>query len=265
LKETLRPFSGGSDQTPFWVCLAGVTHPDPEYRISRKEARVTVVEYVVSGAGYLSLDGKLSRVSAGQIYLLPSGVPHLYFSDPEEPFEKIFLNVAGSFGGDLRQSYGLAGGIYEDPGLAEGFLAVPAILTEADESLAQARLQGLFVQILSALSLARRDGEHGREATELKRYLDANSHRTVSGEELAGLIFRSPDYCRKLFSREYGITPYAYQLEQKIHRAKVLLTETGLSVGEIAAQVGYEDLHYFSNLFYAKTGLRPLRYRKERR
>ena len=44
MKETLRPFSGGPDQTPFWVCLAGVTHPDPEYRISRKEARVTVVE-----------------------------------------------------------------------------------------------------------------------------------------------------------------------------------------------------------------------------
>ena len=265
MKESLRLFSGGSEQTPFWIRLAGVTHPDPEYRISRANSQVTVVEYVVSGAGYISFEGKLCRVSAGQIYLLPSGIPHLYFSDPEEPFEKIFLNVVGSFGGDLRQSYGIAGGIYEDPGLAEGFLAVPGILADEDESLAQARLQGLFVQILSALSLARRDREHGREATEMKRYLDTNAHRSVSAEELAKMIFRSSDYCRKLFLREYGITPYAYQLEQKIHRAKILLAETSLSVGEIAAELGYEDLHYFSNLFYSKTGVRPLRYRKERR
>lgn len=265
MKESLRLFSGGSEQTPFWVSLAGVTHPDPEYRITRTNSRVTVVEYVVSGAGYISLGGKPARVSAGQIYLLPSGIPHLYYSDPEEPFEKIFLNVVGAFGGDLRRSYGVAGGIYEDPGISEAFLAVPKILSEAEESLVQAHLQGLFVQTLSALSLADRSGEHGREAAEMKRYLDTNAHRAVSGEELGGVIFRSPDYCRKLFLREYGITPYAYQLQQKIRRAKILLAETSLSVGEIAAELGYEDLHYFSNLFHAKTGLRPLRYRKERR
>ena len=46
---------------------------------------------------------------------------------------------------------------------------------------------------------------------------------------------------------------------------KILLAETNLSVGAIAAELGYEDLHYFSNLFYAKTGIRPLRYRKEHR
>ena len=89
-----------------------------------------------------------------------------------------------------------------------------------------------------------------KEALALKKLLDANPHRSVSAKELSKTIFRSPDYCRKLFFRSFGITPYAYQLEQKTERAKILLRETSLSVGEVAGEVGYEDLHYFSNFFF---------------
>ena len=128
----------------------------------------------------------------------------------------------------------------------------------------QAALQGLFVEILARLSYAQAESGYSDEAVKLQNFLNANLDRIVSTKELAAEIYRSPDYCQKLFRREFGVTPYAYQLDRKMQIAKALLTDTTRSVGEIAESLGYSDLHYFSNLFMEKCGCRPLRYRKTR-
>ena len=121
------------------------------------------------------------------------------------------------------------------------------------------------MQVFSALALAKKMSALSPEGLKLKEYLDGNLDRSVSAKELSEVIFRSPDYCRKLFLRSFGITPYGYQLEQKLRRGKTLLSQTSLSVGEIAALLGYDDPHYFSNLFLSKTGVRPLLWRKMKR
>lgn len=266
MKETVRVFSSYEGQTPFFVRMAGVTHPDADYRMQRVLSKVVVLEYVVSGEGVLEWDGALRSVSAGHLTLLPRGVPHLYYANPQNPYEKIFLNVSGSLCEAILDSYGITGGIFEDPGLREAFRRIPTLISsELEERAVQASLQGIFLEAVAALSMARAEERFAPEALLMKRYLDANLSRMVSGQELARAVFRSPDYCRKLFLRDFGETPYAYQLRQKLRRAKVLLAETNLPVGQIAAQLGYSDLHYFSNLFYAKTGIRPLRYRRSRR
>ena len=97
----------------------------------------------------------------------------------------------------------------------------------------------------------------------MKIYLDQNVSRLVSVSELAGQIFRSPDYASKLFKRTYGVTPYAYLLKQKMELACRLLQSTALSVQEIASRLGYEDAHYFSGLFHRAVGQPPSSYRKK--
>ena len=99
----------------------------------------------------------------------------------------------------------------------------------------------------------------------LKNYLDSHQERIVSADELAKNIFRSKDYCLKLFRREFHITPYAYQIERKMETAKSLLADTHISIGDIAEKLGYSDIHYFSNLFQKKCGCRPSEYRKSRK
>ena len=142
---------------------------------------------------------------------------------------------------------------------------VSVICSEMTDYEMQTVLQGIFVEILSKLSYASTRTVYSAEACKLKNYLDENSHRIVSAEELSRTIFRSPDYCQKLFNREFNITPYAYQIEKKMQKAKFLLADTNLSIGEIAEKIGYNDIHYFSNLFQMKCGLRPSNYRKSKK
>jgi AraC-like DNA-binding protein len=56
--------------------------------------------------------------------------------------------------------------------------------------------------------------------------------------------------------------PYRYALLRKIELAKQLLSETAMSVKEIASYLSFEDEFYFSGLFRQKTGHSPTGYRK---
>ena len=97
----------------------------------------------------------------------------------------------------------------------------------------------------------------------MKMLLDGNVHRLVSNAELAAQIFRSADYCVKLFKKEFGTTPYDYQLTQKMSLAKQMLRQTAIPIAELASALGYSDAHYFSGLFKQKCGMSPRAYRKQ--
>jgi AraC family transcriptional regulator of arabinose operon len=64
------------------------------------------------------------------------------------------------------------------------------------------------------------------------------------------------------FREVVGLSPMAYVEQQRIERAKQLLTMTSLSVKEISRQVGYETQFYFSLRFKRATGASPTDFRE---
>ena len=51
-------------------------------------------------------------------------------------------------------------------------------------------------------------------------------------------------------------------LKSKIDEANYLLTDTNLSIGEIAVKLGYTDAHNFARTYKKSTGLSPSAYRE---
>ncbi len=266
MNEFLKPFADNDTGMPFYIELAGITYPDTTYHILRNSSEIMVIEYVLEGNGYIVLDGKTYPVTKDTIYCLHRGACHHYYSDSNDPFTKIFLNVSGDFCEQLLLTYHLSDfHFFENTDLKPVFQKIlTTIQGSGTDSEMQFSLQGIFLEILARLSFSQYTTKHSEEAIRLKSYLDSHTETLVRGEELAGCVFRSQDYCQKLFIREFHTTPYAYHLNRKMQIAKQLLVGTSLSVEEIAEKLGYGDGHYFSNLFLKKCGCRPSAYRKSR-
>jgi AraC-like DNA-binding protein len=67
---------------------------------------------------------------------------------------------------------------------------------------------------------------------------------------------------RKIFKEYTGFAPSQYIQEVKITLAKEMLTNTTMSIKEIAFELGYDNSDYFFTVFRKMTGITPLSYRK---
>lgn len=96
-----------------------------------------------------------------------------------------------------------------------------------------------------------------------KDYIAENYPNDISRNDIAASVYLTPDYLAKLFKAETGehINDYINQL--RVQKAKeLLLANTGDSISDIAASVGFGSLSYFSTVFKKATNQSPNEYRK---
>ncbi len=72
----------------------------------------------------------------------------------------------------------------------------------------------------------------------------------------------STSHLQRLFKQQNGLTPTQYITGIRVAKAKELLTQSGLSVLEIALATGFKSLSRFYKCFKEQTGLPPNVYRK---
>jgi AraC family transcriptional regulator len=71
-------------------------------------------------------------------------------------------------------------------------------------------------------------------------------------------------YFASLFKQSMGVTPWQYVMQQRLERAKELLTQRDRSIVEIALQCGFKSQSHFTQQFRKFTGVTPKRYQDER-
>ena len=85
----------------------------------------------------------------------------------------------------------------------------------------------------------------------------------LTNKHLAQRCGISEVYFRRLFREQTGTTPKQYVLNIRLQHAKRLLSETALSVGEIAERCGFSNPYHFSRTFREQTGTTPSNYRRQ--
>ena len=95
-------------------------------------------------------------------------------------------------------------------------------------------------------------------------YLQMNISRTLTPDELAAVSGVSRRTFYRCWEEECSVSPARYIREQIMERAKFLLTQTGMSVREVASVLKFPDGQSFSTVFRKHTGLTPGEYRKSR-
>ena len=81
-------------------------------------------------------------------------------------------------------------------------------------------------------------------------------------KKLAAELGFSPSYLSVLVKKELGLPFQDYLVQERIKKAKLLLLTTDLRIYEIAEQVGFEDMNYFSQRFKQVTGVTPRQFKK---
>src|SRR5271157_826527 len=94
-------------------------------------------------------------------------------------------------------------------------------------------------------------------------YIQQNYTRSFSLLELSATIGVSKSYLSRIFKMDTGISLWDYLNRYRIQKARQLLLLTDESITRIAADVGYEDVGYFSRVFHEVIGCPPRTFRQQ--
>ncbi|MBQ7312089.1 MAG: helix-turn-helix transcriptional regulator, partial [Clostridia bacterium] len=90
-----------------------------------------------------------------------------------------------------------------------------------------------------------------------------NFTKPITVKQLADMEFMSESRYRALFHEKMNQSPQEYLIRLRMSMACDLLSNTILSISEIAQTVGYPDQRYFTRLFHKKFNISPKEYRKK--
>ena len=98
------------------------------------------------------------------------------------------------------------------------------------------------------------------------KYIEQNlSNPELSNTLIAQSLNISEVYFRKIFYKEYHLTPKQYILDVRIKKAKQLLTDSPYSVTAISEACGFSSVYAFSRCFKEKVGITPTEYAGQNR
>lgn len=133
---------------------------------------------------------------------------------------------------------------------------------------AEMLLRGFLMDLDAGAGRARLRAAAGTAAHHRKLVMSiAAAIRENPGEvesvgELARQAGYSTDHFTRIFRQVLGQNPRDYIVEQRLVRARQLLSESSLTVTQIADALGYESVYFFSRQFKEKTGRSPSAYRR---
>jgi AraC-like DNA-binding protein len=104
-------------------------------------------------------------------------------------------------------------------------------------------------------------GQEHKAVRVAKNFLEAQPAREVLLEDLAKLTSLSPFHLLRVFKRDLGVSPHAYQIQQRVRLAKQFLRE-GKRIAEVALLTGFHDQSHMGLHFKRLVGVTPMQFVK---
>ena len=221
--------------------------------------------YVWSGKGGIVLNGLEQKIQRNQCYLFRPGDRINAWHDPDHPLTVTYIHFSleeqRDALADLPSHHTLAAPFYFEAYL-ERFVQVVTIkeIHYAEEAelllnllLLAFKREGLTIKA----DVKSKRHKHYAVMNEIAAAIRENPGSTRSISELAEQAYLSPRYFSLQFKEVMGQTIENYIIEKKIERAEYLLRQHGMTVGEVADALGYQNIYYFSKQFKKIKGISP--------
>lgn len=260
----------------FFIESMGESFPCAEYLVERTRDRtdtksIYVFEYVLSGVGHIECDGKKHVVKKGDFYLLNRLHSHLYYSDRENPYGKIWVNAGGRLLDGIINAYGLTDGAIIIPDSKtlpcfEKFRALLSTINVDNSDDIMNECAKLMCDMVITVANEHRKVQRATVSTaeRIKDYIDSGLSYNVTLDDIAQHFYLNKSYIISIFSEKYGYTPKQYILQRKMQAACSMLEDNLYSISEIADLLDFSSSQHFSSSFKKKLGLSPDEYRRSK-
>jgi AraC-like DNA-binding protein len=98
--------------------------------------------------------------------------------------------------------------------------------------------------------------------TRMHNYLNSHFTEIESMDEVCEELKISKYYLSHVFKAVTGTNIREYRNELKLTKAKLMLKNTDMSIGQIACEVGFESICYFTEVFSKSETISPKKYRE---
>lgn len=95
-------------------------------------------------------------------------------------------------------------------------------------------------------------------------YLHAHLPQRIELSELSDLTGLSQSHFSREFKASTGVSPYRWQIEERLRRAQKLLLQSSTSLEEVAEATGFADAVHFGRTFRKHVGQTPAAWRQAR-
>lgn len=229
--------------------------------------------YITEGRGkfYCQTLGRSKpvQVESGMMFLLFPGEWHSYHPDRQTGWKEYWIGFNGHFVDNLIEK----GFFSKDRPVFKVNIHEDIVAMYNDAINAAVRQESGFQQFLAGivgrlLSLAYyydrnsqfEESDLARKISQAKVIIQDN-YTDISPEDVASRLCMSYSTFRKTFKEYTGFSPARYISEIRMSKAKEILTNTSVSIKEVAYRVGYNNHDYFFTAFRNRTGKTPAEYR----
>ena len=127
----------------------------------------------------------------------------------------------------------------------------------------RAAFEDLLSAILNAIRAHVTRSGYSELTENILAFIHENYKRVLPLSEIAAAMNYSVAHCDWVFKRDIGVSIVHYLIDYRIVKAKEFLIENVISLKEIAEQTGFGECNYLSRQFKQRTGVSPLRFRKQ--
>lgn len=228
------------------------------YTVSRHVHESWEYIYCTAGVGTVVFDDSSLTYKKGDVVVIPPMIPHSNTS--QQGVNNIHLNMTSPI---LNMKDPAVIADDSNQFLLNAFKA--AFYHYYSDCKERTALLSSYGNLISYYLIAYQKG-HPRSAIveEIEHNIISNysDYDYKLDSYLASLPF-SCDYLRKLFQKEYGLTPHQYLNNKRLQiaaEALINVDNSGSTVADIALMCGFRDPLYFSKMFKKRYGVAPSQY-----
>ena len=258
------------EMTSLSVYNVGFQQCEPLYQWGPGIRDHYLIHYVVSGRGFYQIDEKKYTLNPGDTFLIYPHTKVTYFADKDLPWEYYWV---GFWGSDASTILGATDFSPESPVIyGDSFSdSIRDHIFKIYEARGNDAFHATAMTGQLYLTLARfiKDSANRPEINETSYtyvqkaidYIHYHYSYPVSVDEVAGYVGISRSQLFRAFKTHLSKSPKEYLTEFRIRQACTLLKHSSLSIGVIAASVGFDNGLYFSKVFNKVKGMSPTAYR----